>query len=1024
MVIKRIRLPLLMLIAVFVLSAISPMMVSAAATTPPSGFTGMDSVDLEVDSGYAWHKMSDTEATAYGLEDYKGTDVYIAGNSDTGSRAVSNLAITVTKPGSLIFDYALETRSGYAQYLLGYRLDTPIITDNSVDNTNVTPTIAGGIVGAWESCTISITQDDIGDDGTLTIYIAYLRNGTNTADCGKNFAAIRNITYTTGNRSNVVQFEDGYESKMGGVAAELITVTETTDDAGKTTTTTSYTAADVTDLAVGSTYRLKATANAGYQFYGWVRHYTYNSKNYTAFYPYETSGTEITVDADTYYVPVFAAKGTYYIRNGTNFYTTDTPIDTVLNNASSGNTVVLLGDYTVPEDVTELVVPAGVNFYIPFRGEWGTPEYGKPAENKGPTYHKNGSFGGGISTVDKAYATLHIPATATLKVNGNLILGAERNYASQDGFQGHISGRFGRIHNEGNIVMNSGSVATCYGLIDGNGTMLAKDGSAVKESLVISDFSGGNNSLQLYNQDQMPFKRYAAQNVQCCLKMEAKSALSAMAVLYAMGGHNEVDVQLLGDSASVVFRTTQTAANTVILERTYDASKQIASGSGNNTKGVGLSTWNISGGLKFQTLTISLEGVISLNTARAVFPVPYNMNLVLNDGTYTVNSGLALLPGAKLTVNNGATVDLGGKLYVYDGLVQSAMSGDKYPTRSDLTNAGFKGYGEFILNGNMYVHSGASVGGVIQSTTNGAMLTIEEGVYLDNGSAKLMQLDATQKSFIKQSETLFDEWVIVGRNDAGIITTIKNWVIQDGGAGHYDDNTTWFNLPGRIWNGTEMAQLQAGTYLSKVGSSSQISDTFVARYVPEIAGGTESGGLTYNTADGKRYMNDGTETFTRTVSGAWVAKSEGVEVTSATVAGSDKSGTLTAGVTLETAFAANADGSYLLTVSPKKDGADFTTKMVYLIKCTNADTTVANAEVTDGGWTLPAGTVSVTIESAVLGDAKPDGKLNNADLILLRRELLAAGEHLDELGASAADMKESGTLNNADLILLRRALIA
>lgn len=105
------------------------------------------------------------------------TDVYIAGNSDTGSRTVSNLAITVTKPGSLIFDYALETRSGYAQYLLGYRLDTPIITDNSVDNTNVTPTIAGGIVGAWESCTISITQDDIGDDGTLTIYIAYLRNG-------------------------------------------------------------------------------------------------------------------------------------------------------------------------------------------------------------------------------------------------------------------------------------------------------------------------------------------------------------------------------------------------------------------------------------------------------------------------------------------------------------------------------------------------------------------------------------------------------------------------------------------------------------------------------------------------------------------------------------------------------------------------------------------------------------------------------------------------------------------------------
>lgn len=1014
--IKQLRTALLLLVVLMVISSVMPMTVLATSTTLPSGFLGMSAVDLEVDSGYAWHKMSDEEAIKYGLEADKGTDVYVAGNSDTGTKTVSNLAITVTQPGSLVFDYILETRPGFNAYMLGYKFDTPIVAGGT-DNATITPTIAQGFVSTWESFTLSITQEDLGDDGVLIIYIAYLRNGTDTANCGRNFAAIRNVTYTTGNRSNVVQFEGTYDAKMGGVTAELVTVNETTDGAGKTTTTTTYTAADINALNIGSTYRLKATANSGYRFYGWVRYYTYNGKNYSAIYPYEVTGAEITVDANTYYVPIFAAEGTYYIRNGATFYGPETSIDVVLNSAAAGSTVVLVDDYEVPASVTSLTVPAGVTFYVPFREVWGSHEYGT---SKTP-YHQNGAFSEAISETDKAYVTLTIPSTATMTVKGNLILGAERNAATQGGFQGHIAGRFGHITNDGGIYLEGGSVLTCYGLIDGDGILVAKDGSTLKESLVISDFSGGNNSLQLYNQDQMPFKRYSAQNVQCRLQMEAKSKLTAMAVLFALGGHNEVEVNLLGNGSTVVFLTHETRDHTVILDRTYDGSKQITDGDGNCTVGVGKSTWTVYGGLTFQTLTISLEGVIQLSTARSPFPIPYNMEMNLNNGTYVVNTGLAMLPGSKLTINKGAGLDLSGKLFVYDGLVQSSMSGDKYPTRSDLTEAGFSGIGELILNGSMYVRSGATLGGVIQSTEPGAILTIEENVNLVNSTSNFEILDYTKTKMSSHAETHYDEWVVLGRNNASGITTVQNWFVQDGGAGHYDDNTTWFNIPARIWDGTALKQLEPGTYLSRTGTA-EVSDTYVCYYVPEIATGTESGGLTYNTTDGKRYMNDGTETFSRTVNGAWVSATGSVDITSVSVAGSSTSNAMTKGVTLETAIIGNTDGSFHLSITPVKDGAAFTKKLVYLIKCTNADTTVTTAVVADGGWTLPAGTVSITIEAALKGDVNGNGSRDARDVANLRKAILKTLD-ISELARLAGDINDNSSLDARDVANLRKAIL-
>lgn len=998
-------------------SMILPVNATGTFDTPPNGFSGegMDSVNLGVDSGYAWHAITDDDRTAFELENASG-DIYVAGNSGKTDRTVSSLAIKVTKPGVLTFEYALsayQSKSTVRDFL-GYSVDTAIGVENTEADCTV---IAKGEQrpqegDVWQTATIALDESAFENEDALIVYIAYLHNWFYEYDTHLNYAAIRNVNYDSGFRTDVIKWEEG-DPSMGTVTAQLVTYAPDANTPGEMVPT--YSSADVNTLEKGNDYRLTAVAKPGYQFYGWIKHYISdkNGKSYKAFMAQEAGGITITLDSTTYYTPVFAAEGAYYLRNESKFYTTETPIDQIL--PSAVGVVELLRDYTIPETVTKLTVPAGVLFYVPYRNEW-------RASDEAREFHENIGGTNSISGMEKAYATLTIPETTTVTFNGNLVLGAQRNAATQDGFQGHISGTFGHIRNNGSIILNSGTSLTCYGLITGNGTLLAKDGSEVKESLIISDYSGGNNSLKLYTQNQMPFIRYAAQNVQCHLKMEAKATMSSMAVLFALGSHFEVDVKLFGSGSDVVFNTYVTAANTVTLERTYDGTKQITTGSGNNTAGVGLTNWRISGGLSLQTLTISLEGVINLDTSKALFPLPYNMNLELSGGTYNIDKGISVLPGSKVTVHSDATLDLTGKLYILDGLVSGDLSGDKYPTRADLVGAGFAGYGEFILNGKMNVHAGATLGGVIQSTTAGAALNIEEGAYLDNRTADLNKLDPLVTNLKDQPVVKTDSWAVI-RENSGIVSSVNNWVLQMGGYGHYDDNTAWMNVPARIWDGTTLTRLTPGLYVSSVSQSTGVTDSYQAVYVPEIAYGSEKGGLKYNTADGNRYMVSGDETFSRTVSGTWSIPSDELDIVWNNGAGHTNTSSLTYGVTLETVYVENEDGTYTLTITPKKDDGNVSTKFVYLVTCLLSDGTTQTIGVkSDGVAILPAETISATIEWCVKGDLNGNGKLDALDVANLKKATVGTYA-VTELTKLAGDLNGNGKLDALDVANLKKATV-
>ncbi|MBQ7000008.1 MAG: hypothetical protein IJN67_03030 [Oscillospiraceae bacterium] len=481
------------------------------------------------------------------------------------------------------------------------------------------------------------------------------------------------------------------------------------------------------------------------------------------------------------------------------------------------------------------------------------------------------------------------------------------------------------------------------------------------------------------------------QNIQCKLQLERYGTLTGMATLYAMATFNEVDIDILGVTANSIFKPndTGTADNTIVLTRTYDGSKTI---NAKTTAGVGKTTWNLNGGLTFQTLTLDL-GIATVRTDMADFPINCHMDFTLENGHYEIPGRLKIMPGSNVTVGSTATLKISGRLIVLDRLKQEDMSGQRYPTYEELVAAYGYGSGNLYVDGTLQILEGGTLGGVVQSNSNTGILVIAEGAYLTN-SGDLDVLDP-----------------VYDLNAQGDHYKEHDWVQQVGATGTYDDNTVWMNLPARIYDGEKLVALEPGTYSSSQ-SSVELTDVSYERYCSN--GVTVSDAVAYT--GGTRVMIACSDSFTRTVKGTWVNKTSAVEITSNTVAGSD-----TTGVTVDCITVRNEDGTTTLTLTPKNaDNSEVTVKYVHLVKYVVA-TGTETAQETDGVYIIPADAQSVSIESAMLGDTDLDGIVAPADITLLARALANLAD-LAELQGLTADSNGDFIMSPADSTKLARFL--
>lgn len=544
---------------------------------------------------------------------------------------------------------------------------------------------AAGDLG-WISWQIPINTDVTGSD-VNDIYIGYSRGSLDNSETYEDTFAIANVRFV----SQQYTISAGVSNEQGG-----------------SVTSNPEIPADGLTYS-GGNYTLTATVNDGYTFYGWADSVSGElvsiNKTYVA-----------TVTSNVSYTAIIEPNGTYTARINGNFYET---LDDALTAANEGVTgdLILYKDVTFDKDST---IPEGIHLIVPYSAT-------------DTTGYKEGGNKDRVSwNVDvDPYITVTVNSGVTLTVDGQLTLGGVQHHLSQTA-QGHTSGDYSQIVNNGNIVLNGDM--NVIGRVTGNGVLTVNSGATLKQPFLVNNYSGGTNTLNYYEDGHFPFVQFATVNIECKQIINYGAKVSGATSLFFFSSITTQDVVLMD-----AIENKETSGEGSLLwmqqgsriEVTYDGTKCVNELHGTTNKvhlgDSGLTTLDIYG-----NVTLGEFSLIGYGSFDMILALPYTYNIVVNEGTLTVPADRAykIMPGAKVTVESGATLDVLGRLYVYDGLIQADKSGKLYPNSTTLTNYGFSASGNLVVDGTLKVGAGATFAGIVQTTGTSGVIEIAEGAKL------------------------------------------------------------------------------------------------------------------------------------------------------------------------------------------------------------------------------------------------------------------------------------------------------
>lgn len=331
-------------------------------------------------------------------------------------------------------------------------------------------------------------------------------------------------------------------------------------------------------------------------------------------------------------------------------------IEDAIKNSKTGDTLVLMKDLTVKD----LVIPEGITLLIPADNENNILQIpGKSDASKHPVD-------------DKPFVTLTVD---NLTVNGTLNIASVIGYPGSGGAcQGHTSGSHGLL-----VVNNK---LTVNGLVDSSGYIKGNGKADVYGTLnipfIVRDFRGGTNTVGVYmNGSMSPFNVYELINVQIETTYYSSATLNGYGNLYASGQYNIAKSAIIGKNGVVKLNEGSKA----IIN--YDAK-------------LGHGSIKINGGavdgsfsLKVMGMTVSIDNVF--------FPLPYKFDIILENGTYDLNSSYKLLTGSKFIVKEDAICNLNNEFIIYSKFNDTAFAGSCYP---ELAGGVFECFGTLNINHN------------------------------------------------------------------------------------------------------------------------------------------------------------------------------------------------------------------------------------------------------------------------------------------------------------------------------------
>ena len=656
---------------------------------------------------------------------------YSAGNSGVHNSA-STLKFTVQGNGVLFFDYYVSSEKGsvygdMAVFAINNETlkldqdDNFLYDNNLLPFTGSTGTTGIGIVGnnpfmgylgtellegnyqnenaeggslydkacgdvGWVSWQIPINTNVTGSD-VNDIYIGYSRGSLDNSETYEDTFAIANVRFV---------------SQQYTISAEVSNA-----EGGSVTSNPEIPADGLTYS--GGNYTLTATVNDGYTFYGWADSVSGElvsiNKTYVA-----------TVTSNVSYTAIIEPNGTYTARINCNFYQTLEEALTAANEGVTGD-LILYKDVTFDKDST---IPEGIHLIVPYSAT-DTTGYGELGNKDRVSWNVG---------VDP-YITVTVNSGVTLTVDGQLTLGGVQHHLSQTA-QGHTSGDYSQIVNNGNIVLNGDM--NVIGRVTGNGVLTVNSGATLKQPFLVNNYAGGTNTLNYYEDGHFPFVQFATVNIECKQIINYGAKVSGSTSLFFFSSITTQDVVLMD-----AIENKETSGEGSLLwmqqgsriEVTYDGTKCVNELHGTTNKvhlgDSGLTTLDIYG-----NVTLGEFSLIGYGSFDMILALPYTYNIVVKEGTLTVPADRAykIMPGAKVTVESGATLDVLGRLYVYDGLIQADKSGKLYPNSTTLTNYGFSASGNLVVDGTLKVGANATFAGIVQTTGTSGVIEIAEGAKL------------------------------------------------------------------------------------------------------------------------------------------------------------------------------------------------------------------------------------------------------------------------------------------------------
>ena len=376
-------------------------------------------------------------------------------------------------------------------------------------------------------------------------------------------------------------------------------------------------------------YSVAATPLSGYKFVCW---YNVTEDKYIS-----TAATaSLNIEKDCKITAIFAPTDSAVFEVGGKVFDT---LDSAISYAQANKKekIALLSDGTLTGNYT---IPSGITLLIPF-------------DTVGTLYRDTPAYvqEGKTAEAQKPFRTLTMAAGASITVNGNISVGG-KHYTSSGQYCCRPVGAYGLIKMaEGSrISLNNGANLYAWGYITGSGAITANSGAKVYEYFQVTDWRGGSYTLGMEGNSEkvFPFSQYYVQNIEVALTLLNGSEENTYISVTARGSTVSASIPFVG--ANGLFAPGDNGS----LTKKYIPQED-------------RTVFEISGIATLNSIALEVMGQ-TIDSRDYVLPISNNVTINITNGTTTLTSDVALLPGVVVNIADGAELKVGkeASLYVYD----------------------------------------------------------------------------------------------------------------------------------------------------------------------------------------------------------------------------------------------------------------------------------------------------------------------------------------------------------------------